>query len=801
MNGQYEKSLHTLELPAVLQMLAAQAVCETAKQNCLQLRPVSEKGMVRRRLAETTAAKQMMVLKGSPSFYGIKDVRHSLSRADLGGMLNTTELLAIAKVLTCTRNIRSYGEHDRGLAERTVLDNLFASLRPVNHLEQKITSSIIGEDEIADAASPELASIRRQIRAASARARDALQKIISSPSNQKALQESIITTRDGRYVVPVKAEYRGQIPGLVHDVSASGATLFVEPMASVKANNELRELRAKEKAEIERFLMELSADCANNRADIDLDYVVLVDLDVIFAKAKLSYAMDGMEPALSDGALRLNKARHPLLPKDTAVPISVELGGDFDTMVVTGPNTGGKTVTLKTIGLLSAMGMCGLHIPAADNSCIPTFDCILADIGDEQSIEQSLSTFSAHMTNIVRILEDAGENSLVLFDELGAGTDPTEGAALAIAIIEAVRGRGALVAATTHYAELKVYATSSPGVVNASCEFDVETLRPTYHLLVGIPGKSNAFAISKRLGLSDDIIEDARKRIGTESAGFEDTIAKLDTLRQAMEKEKLEVDLALKRAAESEKAANRMKAELSVRLEMSNEKARREAEKIIEEARREAERTFRELDQMREELKKAAAEAADHNEENARRAEMRRRLNQAQEKNAAGRVQEKQERKSSRPVKIGDMVEITAMGIKAEVVEIAADRTLKLKAGLMQVTAKESEVYLLENQQKPKPKTPAKGRGTGTTQLRTVAVPAEIDIRGMETLEAMPIVERYIDDASMGHLESVRIIHGKGTGALRQSVHETLRRHKRVKGFRLGRYGEGETGVTVVELK
>ena len=386
----------------------------------------------------------------------------------------------------------------------------------------------------------------------------------------------------------------------------------------------------------------------------------------------------------------------------------------------------------------------------------------------------------------------------MLFDELGAGTDPTEGAALAISVIEAVRGRGALVAATTHYAELKVYATSAPGVVNASCEFDVETLRPTYHLLVGIPGKSNAFAISKRLGLPEDIIEDARKRIGTESAGFEDTIAKLDALRQSMEKEKTEIELSLRNAKEAEKAANRMKAELSVRLEMSNEKARREAEKIIEEARREAENTFRELDRMREEMKKAALE--DHNEENARRAELRRKLNQAQEKNAAGRVQEKKERKSARPVKIGDMVEITSMGIKAEVMEIAADRTLKLKAGLMQVTAKESEVYLLENQQKPK-QPASKGRSGGTVQLRSAAVPAEMDIRGMETLEAIPVVERYIDDASQGRLESVRIIHGKGTGALRQTVHDTLRHHKRVKSFRLGRYGEGETGVTVVELK
>ena len=795
---QHEKSLLTLELPAVLELLANQAVSETAKLTCRGLRPCTEKGQVRRKLAETSAAKDMMVLKGSPSFYGIKDVRPSLARADLGGTLNTSELLAIAKVLTCTKGIRSYGEHDRNNTERTVLDNLFASLRPVNDLERKITTSIVAEDEIADAASHELATIRRQIRAASARAKDSLQKIISSPTYQKALQEPIITTRSERYVVPVKAEHRGAIPGLVHDVSASGATLFIEPMASVKANNELRELRAKEKTEIERILAELSADCANNREDIDLDYVVLVDLDVIFAKAKLSYAMDGVAPQLSDGALRLNRARHPLLPKETAVPISLELGADFDTMVVTGPNTGGKTVTLKTIGLLSAMGQCGLHIPAADDSCIPVFTSILADIGDEQSIEQSLSTFSAHMTNIVRILDEAGENSLVLFDELGAGTDPTEGAALAISIIEAVRGRGAMVAATTHYAELKVYATSSVGVVNASCEFDVETLRPTYNLLVGIPGKSNAFAISSRLGLPDDIISDAKGRIGTESASFEDTIAKLDVLRQNMEKEKRSLDEAVRSAKAAEADAKRMQAKLAGQLEQSNEQAHREAEKIIEDARLQAERTFRELDQMREEMQKAAAEVLDHQEENDRRTEMRRRLNQAQEKNAAGRAKEKEEKKSARAVRVGDMVEIRSMGIKAEVIEIAPDRTLRLKAGAMQVSAKEKEVYLLENQQK---KPTVKPRGTGTSQLRTVSVPSEIDIRGMESLEAIPVVDRYIDDAYLGRVKSVRIIHGKGTGALRATVHETLKKHKRVKAFRLGRYGEGETGVTVVELK
>lgn len=794
METQQEKSLGILELPQILALLADQAVSDTAKQSARALRPSTEKGEVRRRLAETTAAAGMMVLKGSPSFYGIKDVRSSLSRADLGGMLNTMELLDIAKVLSCARGIRAYGEHDRALSEHTVIDHLFASLQPNRHLEEKITSSIVGEDEIADAASPELATIRRQIRAATARARESLQKIISSPAYAKALQDPIITTRSDRYVVPVKADHRGEVPGLVHDVSSSGATLFVEPMASVKANNELRELRAKEKAEIERILLELSADCAACRTDIDMDYVILTQLDLIFAKAKLSYQMGGMEPELSGRALRLVNARHPLLPKDTAVPISVELGEEFDTMVVTGPNTGGKTVTLKTIGLLSAMAQCGLHIPVMDGSCVPVFQNILADIGDEQSIEQSLSTFSSHMTNIVRILNECGEGSLVLFDELGAGTDPTEGAALAISVIEAVRSCGAFVTATTHYAELKVYATTSQGVVNASCEFDVETLRPTYHLLVGIPGKSNAFAISQRLGLPEDIINDAKARIGTESASFEEVLTKLDTLRQSMEREKLEIDKAQQKTEADRKEAARLRAELSVRLEMSNEKARREAEKIIADAREEAERAFKEIDRMRAVIQ----EQCDHQKINEERAELRRQLNEAQEKQQSQAQKERMERKSARPVQVGDTVEILSMGMKAEVTEIAPDRTLTLKAGLMRVSAREDEVYLLENQ--PKKQT-AKAKGTGTSQLRTAAVPAEIDIRGMETLEAIPIVERYVDDAYLGRLESVRIIHGKGTGALRQTVHETLRRHKRVKGFRLGRYGEGETGVTVVELK
>ena len=541
-----EKSLITLELPAVLTMLSAEAVSEPAKAHALALTPATDEAEVRHRLGETTAAKTMMVVRGSPSFSGVKDVRASLARADLGGALNTRELLDIARVLQAARLVRGYIADDT--VGKTPIDYLFYALHANRFLEDKITGSIVGEDEIADAASSELATIRRQMRAAAARARDALQKIISSPSYAKALQEPIITQRSDRYVVPVKAEYKGAISGLVHDISASGATLFVEPMAAVKANNELRELAAKERAEIDRILAELSADCAEHRDGITADFEVLVKLDLIFAKAKLSYKLNCEQASMEGKGIVLRRARHPLLDQSKAVPIDVELGDSFDTLVITGPNTGGKTVSIKTIGLLAAMNQCGLHVPAADGSNLPVFAHILADIGDEQSIEQSLSTFSAHMSNIVSILSECDDRSLILFDELGAGTDPTEGAALAIAIIEHARKCGAVIAATTHYAELKVYATNEAGVQNASCEFDVESLRPTYHLLVGIPGKSNAFAISRRLGLGDDIIEDAKNRVSTESASFEATIEKLEQTRLLLEKDRNEAALKLREA-------------------------------------------------------------------------------------------------------------------------------------------------------------------------------------------------------------------------------------------------------------
>ena len=788
---QYEKSAATLELPAILAMLARHAVSDAAKERALAVSPSTDAATVKRLLAETSAARGMMVKRGGPSFSGVKDVRASLSRADMGGCLNIRELMDIAGVLGAARQARSYAAGDGRGNEKTCIDGLFNSLITNRFLEDKITGSIAGEDELADAASPELASIRRLIRAASARVRDALQKIISSPSYAKALQDPIITTRSERYVVPVKAEFKNAVPGLVHDVSASGATLFIEPMAAVKANNELRELRAREKAEVERILMELSADCAEHADDITRDFGILVSLDLIFAKAKLSYEYDGMEPEISGRAVALRRARHPLLPKDTAVPIDLELGGDYDTLVITGPNTGGKTVTLKTIGLMCAMAACGLHLPVADGSCVPVFDAVLADIGDEQSIEQSLSTFSSHMTNIVRILNECGPNTLILFDELGAGTDPTEGAALAISIIEYARARGAVIAATTHYAELKVYATTAKGVMNASCEFDVATLRPTYRLLVGIPGKSNAFAISERLGVPAEIIADAKGRVGTESASFEATIEKLESVRQALERDRDEAQRKLREAEENRKESAKIKIELSMRLEKAELKAKRDAERIIAEARETAEAAFAEIDEMRARMN----DEEDHRAANEARAALRRRLNEAEESFAEKPAMPEEKRGPTRPAVVGDTVELLSMGVKAEVTGINKDGSLSLRAGIMNVTARQEEVRVTEAQPKKKV------ASTGNATFRQAAVAPELDLRGMETLEAIPVMERYIDSAVMGKLHTVTIIHGKGTGALRQAVQQALRKNKAVKSFRLGRYGEGETGVTVVELK
>ncbi len=796
MSELFDKSIRTLELPAVLELLAAQAVSTEAKDRCRRLTPEMEAEEVLRLQDQTDAARAMIGLRGSPSFSGVKPVAEALARADRGGSLNTHELLTIAGLLTAARRVREYFNEDA--QEKTVIDHLFLSLHGNRYLEDRIKNSILDEDEIADSASPELADIRRHMRQAASKSRQVLQRIISSPSYAKVLQEAIITQRDGRFVVPVKAEHKGDLPGLVHDISSSGATLFVEPMGVVQANNELKELEAKEKKEIERILAELSAQAAAHQEDILWDYDALVHLDVIFARGQLSYKMDADRPEIRrDGSIFLRRARHPLLDQAKAVPIDIEVGGTFDTLVITGPNTGGKTVSLKTLGLLTLMAQCGLHIPAASGSAVSVFTGVLADIGDEQSIEQSLSTFSAHMVNIVHILEEADRRSLILFDELGAGTDPVEGAALAIAIIQHARQRGARIAATTHYAELKTFAMTTAGVENASCEFDVETLRPTYRLLIGIPGKSNAFAISLRLGLPQEVIDTAKEQMNTESIRFEDVLTQLEAKRQALEKEKETVDRLLRQREEDARKAREFREQMERAKENARSRGEAEARRILRDARTTADQVFAELSEMR----KAQAKADRALNDNEARAQLRRRLNEAED--AVNRRDARQEPipKPSRPIQKGDLVELPGVRTPAEVMSVGSDGTLQLKAGILKMTVKASEVRLIEDDERraKAPKTTISRPSART--LRTVAAASELDIRGMETLEAEGVVEQFIDSAVMGRLETVTIIHGKGTGALRKMVHDLLRRNKAVKSYRLGVYGEGEAGVTVVTLK
>ena len=787
MSELFEKSMTTLELPRVLELLSACAVTDEGRERCLALRPMTDMEEVQRAQEETSAAVEMLIKRGSPGFSGVKPVGASLHRADMGGSLNTRELLEVAAVLRCARTVQDYGAGE----EKTPISHLFRALTPNRFLEETITNSIIGEDELADSASSELASIRRHIRATEAKVRDILQRILAS-NQSKYLQESIITIRSDRYVVPVKSEFKNAIPGLVHDVSSSGSTFFIEPMGVVKANNELRELMAQEKKEIERILAELSAQCAAHREDIAEDYDLLVWLDAIFARGRLSLNMEAAQPRLSDRYLRLRKARHPLLDRKKAVANDLELGDRFDTLMITGPNTGGKTVTLKTIGLLTLMAQCGLHIPTGSDSTVRIFDRVLADIGDEQSIAQSLSTFSSHMTNIVGILQEADDRTLILFDELGAGTDPVEGAALAAAIIESARGIGALVAATTHYAELKVYAMTTAGVENASCEFNVETLAPTYRLILGIPGKSNAFAISRRLGLPEYIIEKAAARLDAENVRFEDVLTKLDQQRQEMEKERTEARRLKLEMEQSAAKAREYRERLEAERAKVVEKAQAEARSIIQEARAASDLAISEL----KELKKR--KDLDWQQVNDGRAEARRLLNEA-ERGIGGPVQEPEAPPPTREARAGDTVELVSMGTKASVLSVNKDGTLQLQAGILKISARQSEVRVVEGETQSQ-KEARKIIQRAERTLRTAA-PREVDLRGMMTDEAVAALESFLDTAMLGKLETVTIIHGKGTGAVRNAVRTYLKRSRYVKAFRPGRYGEGEDGVTVVELK
>ena len=799
MSELFDKSIRTLELPAVLEMLSAKAVSEAAREKSRHIMPATERQEVLRLLDETDAAKERLGLYGSPSFSGVKDVSEPLARADRGGMLNTRELLNIAGLLTAARRVYEYDEERKG--EATAIDRFFSALHTNKYLEDRIHGAILDEETIADTASAELTDIRRKMRIAASKGRQILQKIISSPSYAKVLQEALITQRDGRFVVPVKAECKGSLPGLVHDISSSGATLFVEPMGVVQANNELKELEAREEKEIERILRELSAQCADAMEYILLDYDMLVHLDMIFARAQLSYTMNASRPeVVRKGAISLKRARHPLLDQAKAVPVTVELGGDYDTLVITGPNTGGKTVTLKTLGLLCLMAQCGLHIPADSGSTVRVFDRILADVGDEQSIEQSLSTFSAHMSNTVEILRQADDDSLILFDELGAGTDPVEGAALAIAIIQHARSKGALIAATTHYAELKTFAMTTAGVENASCEFDVQTLRPTYRLLVGIPGKSNAFAISRRLGLDESVIADAKAQMDSESLRFEDVLAQLEEKRQRLEKAQTEANRLWQQREEDARKARIFREQMEKAKENARAKGEAEAKRIVREAQQKTEVIFAQL----EELRKQQTRAANFQQVNDAKAAIRHDLKEA-EAVLHSRDQEPEAPAPSRPIAVGDLVELAGVKTAATVLNVNGDGSMLLQAGKMKMTVKAGQVRLLESAEeieKRKKQAAAAQRKNVSPQIQLAARAAsELDIRGMETLEAESVVENYIDAAVMAKLGTVTIIHGKGTGALRKAVHEMLKRNRAVKSFRLGRYGEGEAGVTVVELK
>ena len=788
----YEKSLQKLELDRVLELLAECAGSEKGKETCRNLRPVSDLEDVQAMLDETTAAADLCTRKGNPSFSEVKDVAASTERANRGGTLQPVELLAIAGVLRCARITKGYISEDEKV---TVLDPLFAALTPNKYLEDRIFGAILSEEEIADAASPALSDIRRHMRIQSAKIRDTLQKVISSAAYAKSLREPIITIRDGRYVVPVKSECKNDIPGLVHDVSATGSTYFIEPMSAVNANNALRELELKEKKEIERILAELSAEAAAHGETITQNVTLLVRLDVIFAKARLAYRMRAWAPAMNDqGKVELRNARHPLIDPKTVVPISLRLGADFDSMIITGPNTGGKTVTLKTIGLLTLMAECGLHIPAGDGSCLSTFEAILADIGDEQSIAQSLSTFSSHMRTIVDVVDQCDDRTLILFDELGAGTDPAEGAALAIALIEFCRKMGSRVVATTHYAELKLYAMRTAGVINASCEFNVETLQPTYKLLIGIPGKSNAFAISRKLGLQEEILKEASDLVGKSDKDFEDVLSQLEQQRQQMETARLEAERLRLETERIKKQSEAYSAQLEKEREKAMEQARREAQQIIEDARRTANAASEELKALRKQL----AESADTQGINQRQSELRKRLNEAEERIRSGR-KEQQRPTPTRGILVGDTVELLKLGTKASVIAINKDGSYQLQAGILRLTAKPDEVYLLENEN-PYQQKAAHPAHSGR-EMKTAALASEIDLRGMDSIEAIGVLDRYLDEALRSNLTSVRIIHGKGTGALRSAVQQALRKNKYVKKFRLGVYGEGEDGVTIAELK
>ena len=783
-----DKHTKALELDKILEMVAEECSSQDGAQLARELEPVHTAAEAQWLLGETDAAFVAMAKYGAPSFYGMKNVTNPLRRAQAGGGLGLRELLDIGATLRTIRGLTQWWGKSGNVT--TALTPRFEVLAPNKYLEEKIFTCIVNEEEVADNASPALASIRRKIRAASQRVRDQLDKLIHSQAHQKHLQESIVTQRGGRYVVPVKAEFRGEVPGLVHDTSASGATVFVEPMSVVEANNEIRVLRSDEQDEIARILLELSGEAGSFADSIIESYHYAVELDLIFAKAQVAYKMKAVVPQVGeDGKIGLHAARHPLIAKEKVVPTDITLGVEFDTLIITGPNTGGKTVALKTIGLLTLMAMCGLMIPAGEGSRVAVFRHILADIGDEQSIEQSLSTFSSHMVNIIHIFEVADNSSLILLDELGAGTDPVEGAALAEAIIQELRGRGVRLACTTHYAELKAYAIQTPGVENGSCEFDVATLRPTYRLLIGVPGKSNAFAITQRLGMDTAIVDRARELVSREGNAFEQVVGRLEEDRRKMEDELEALRASAAQAKANAEASQRLKDEAEAQAKKEIDRAQQEAAQIVQKTRQRADALVGELEELRRQKNKQLS------------AEQKARLRSGLKELESSSDPVHQRRDDNyvlpRPLVVGDEVLLYDIDKEATVLELPKDGTVLVQAGIIKTRVPLENVRLLSKRQLKK-KNPTR---TVTKNVSTPETSSSLDLRGQTVEEALMEVDNFLDRASRMHLSQVTIIHGKGTGALRTAVQQHLRRCSQVKSFRLGTYGEGESGVTIAELK
>ena len=787
-----EKTLKILEYDKILERLSTYATSEAGREYCLRLTPSSNFRHLSLWQKNTTDACTRIRLSGhSVSFRGLKDIPDTLKRIDMGASLSIPELLAVSAVLTVSDRVKRFDAYDEG--DEDSLSEMFGMIDPLNDINRNLQRCIIDEETIADDASPGLFSIRKRMQKAESDIHDTMAARLNS--SREYLTDAVITLRDGRYCLPVKAEYKSKVPGIVHDTSSTGLTLFIEPMAVVNLNNELRELAGEELKEIERILSELSSSLMPYTDTIADNIKLLKKLDMIFAKALYSNDIDGTEPKFSrDKSIDFKEARHPLIDKEKAVPVNVRLGSDFGLLIITGPNTGGKTVSLKTVGLLTLMAQSGLHIPAADGSFAGIYKNVFADIGDEQSIEQSLSTFSSHMTNTVHILNEADPDCLCLFDELGSGTDPTEGAALGIAILDFLHNMKVNTMATTHYAELKIYALETPGVENACCEFDVETLKPTYKLLIGVPGRSNAFAISERLGLPQYIIDEARRRIDTENESFETVIRQLNEDRIGAEKAREDAD---KYRLESEKLRNRLK-EREEKLEKNRDKiineAKQEAQRILKEAKETADSAIRNINQLKSVEDYAKAEKE--------RERLRKNLKDTASKGGFGEKGPSQP-VSPKKIKVGDMVRVMPMGgVTAEVMSLPdKDNNISVRIGFMQsrVSVRDVEFAGNSNAQAYKPKQPAKKSGSYSPKALTVS--HELNLIGMTTDEARPVLEKYLDDAYLAHMDQVRIVHGRGTGALKNMVHERLKKIKYVDSFRLGVFGEGDTGVTIVKFK